>query len=265
MQNIRIVFFDVDGTLIDMQKKQISEKTLKMLRQLKANGVLICMATGRPPASLPKIDGVEFDAYLTCNGSLCYSGQNIIFSDPIPAEDVQQVIQNAATLGRPVSVATAKRLAANGTDVDLAEYYSLAHLELTVAEDFAEVSRQEIYQIMLGCREEDYSSILKDISGARITASWERAADVIPANSGKGTGIQQILAYYHLSKEESLAFGDGNNDIEMLQTVGTGVAMENASARLKAVADDICGHVAEDGIYQYFLQHGMIARETELL
>ena len=89
--------------------------------------------------------------------------------------------------------------------------------------------------------------------------------DVIPANSGKGTGIQQILAYYHLSKEEALAFGDGNNDIEMLQSVGTGVAMENASAQLKAVADDVCGHVAEDGIYQYFLRQGMISHEMDPL
>ena len=258
MENIRIVFFDVDGTLVDTQKKQISEKTLEALRRLRENGVLICMATGRPPASLPKIDGVEFDAYLTCNGSLCYSGQDVIFSDPIPAEDVQKVIRNAAELGRPVSVATGKRLAANGTDVDLADYYSFANLELTVAEDFSEVSRQDVYQVMLGCREKDYPSILKNVSGARITASWDRAADVIPVNSGKGTGIQQILTHYHLSREEAIAFGDGNNDIEMLQSVGTGVAMENASAQLKAVADDVCGHVVEDGIYHYCIQHGLI-------
>ena len=258
MKDTRIVFFDIDGTLIDMQKKQISEKTLEMLGQLRKNGILICLATGRPPASLPKIDGVEFDAYLTCNGSLCYTGQEVIFSNPIPSADVQKIIRNAAELGRPVSVATGKRLAANGIDADLAEYYSFAHLELTVADDFEEAACQEVYQVMLGCREEDYPSVLKGVSGAGITASWDRAADVIPANGGKGTGIQQILAYYHLTKEEAIAFGDGNNDIAMLQSVGTGVAMENASQRLKAIADDICGHVAEDGIYHYCLENKLI-------
>ena len=258
MKDIRIVFFDVDGTLIDMQKKQISEKTLETLHRLRKNGVLICLATGRPPASLPKIPGVDFDVYLTCNGSLCYTCEDVIFSNPIPAPDVQKVIHNAAALGRPVSVATKERLAANGWDTDLAEYYSFAHLELTVAEDFEEAARQEVYQVMLGCREQDYPAILEGISGARITASWDRAADVIPLNGGKGAGIQKILAYFHLTKEQALAFGDGNNDIEMLQSVGTGVAMENASAQLKAVADDICGHVAEDGIYHYCLRHGLI-------
>lgn len=263
MENIKIIFFDVDGTLIDPDKKQISRKTFGMLRQLRKKGIRICLATGRPPASLPKIEGVEFDAYLTCNGSLCYSGGNVIFSDPISPEDVQQVIRNASELGRCVSVATGERLAANGTDVDLADYYALANLKLTVAEDFPEVARQAVYQMMLGCKETDYPAILKDVSGARITASWDRAADVIPANSGKGTGIARILAYYRLRKEEAMAFGDGNNDIEMLQSVGTGVAMENASARLKKVADDVCGHVAQDGICHYLIRHGILSPETD--
>ena len=56
----------------------------------------------------------------------------------------------------------------------------------------------------------------------------------------------------------ALAFGDGNNDIEMLEAVGTGVAMANASDRLKSVATDICGHVANDGIYHYCLEKGLI-------
>ena len=52
--------------------------------------------------------------------------------------------------------------------------------------------------------------------------------------------------------------GDGNNDIEILQAVGTGIAMANASEQLKAVADQVCGHVAQDGIYHYCLEQGLI-------
>ena len=81
---------------------------------------------------------------------------------------------------------------------------------------------------------------------------------MIPANCSKGRGIEKILEYYGLGREEAIAFGDGNNDIEMLQTVGTGVAMENSSPQLKAVASEVCGHVAEDGIYHYCLQNGLI-------
>ena len=165
---------------------------------------------------------------------------------------------DATAIGRPVTVATKNRLAANGTDEDLAEYYSFAHLKLTVAEDFESVSREEVYQVMLGCREADYPAILDGVSGAKITAWWDRAVDIIPASGGKGMGIRKILEYYHLERSEAMAFGDGNNDIEMLEAVGTGVAMENASPRLKAIADDICGHVTQDGVYHYCKEHSLI-------
>lgn len=258
MNQIKIIFYDIDGTLVDMQTKQISAKTTEALQRLKENGIKICIATGRSPISLPKFDGVDFDAYLTFNGSYCYDPSGAIFSNPICTEDVQRIIRNAAGIGRPVSVATKDRLAANGTDDDLAEYYSFAHQVLTVAEDFEAVCQQEIYQVMLGCRETDYPAILDRVQGAKITAWWDRAVDIIPASGGKGMGIQKILDYYHLDRTEAMAFGDGNNDIEMLEAVGIGVAMENASPGLKAVADDICGHVAQDGVYHYCLEHGLI-------
>ena len=258
MNQIKIIFFDIDGTLVDMQTKRIAAKTTEALRRLKDNGIKICIATGRSPISLPKFDGVDFDAYLTFNGSYCYDLSGTIFSNPICTEDVQRIIRNAAGIGRPVSVATKDRLAANGTDDDLAEYYSFAHQVLTVAEDFEAVCQQEIYQVMLGCRETDYPAILDGVQGAKITAWWDRAVDIIPASGGKGMGIQKILDYYHLDRTEAMAFGDGNNDIEMLEAVGIGVAMENASPGLKAVADDICGHVAQDGVYHYCLEHGLV-------
>lgn len=258
MNQIKIIFFDIDGTLVDMQTKQISTKTIEALQRLKAKGIKLCIATGRSPVSLPKFVGVDFDAYLTFNGSYCYDQSGTIFSNPIYADDVQQIIRNAAAIGRPVSVATKNRLAANGTDEDLAEYYSFAHLKLTMAEDFETVSREEIYQVMLGCREADYPSILNGVSGAKITAWWDRAVDIIPASSGKGMGIRKILEYYHLERSEAMAFGDGNNDIEMLEVVGIGDAMENASSQLKAIASDICGHVAQDGIYHYLTYQGII-------
>lgn len=258
MKSIKIVFFDIDGTLIDMKTKKISPRTLQMLRQLRGNGIRICLATGRTPVTVPKFEGVEFDAHLLVNGSLCCSGETVIFSNPIPAADVRRIIDNAAALGRPVSIATKDRVTANGYDDDLAQYYSFASIPLEVTDDFDEVARQEVYQIMLGCRKEDHTALLNGVSGAQITGWWDRAVDIIPNGGGKGQGVEKILEYYHLSREEALAFGDGNNDIEMLQAVGTGVAMENASPQLKAVASDVCGHVAEDGIYHYCVNHGLI-------
>lgn len=255
---IKIVFFDIDGTVIDLNTKKISKKMLQTFVELKEKKVIICIATGRAPMGLPRFEGVEFDTFLTFNGSYCFNNKHLIFNNPIQTEDIKTIIHNAASINRPVSIATTKRLAANGKDQDLIDYYAFTKQEVEVAEDFEEVVNEEIYQVMLGCREEEYAQIVKDVVNAKITAWWDRAVDIIPANGGKGYGVEKILDYYHLTKEDAMAFGDGNNDIEMLQAVGLGVAMGNASAELKEMADDICGHVADDGIYYYCKKHGLI-------
>ena len=258
MKEIKIAFFDIDGTLIDLDRKEISEKMLETLMRLKRRGIILCLATGRAPMTLPHFGEIEFDAFLTFNGSYCFNSEQTIFSNPLASEDVKRLIENAGEIGRPVSIATKNRLAANGADRDLIDYYAMAKLKVEIADDFDMLAREEVFQVMMGCYESEYAHMMKDIGSARITAWWERAVDIIPSDGGKGKGIEKILEYYNLDKSEAIAFGDGNNDIEMLQSVGTGVAMANGSDRLKAVADDVCGHVAEDGIYHYCVVHGLI-------
>ena len=94
--HIKIIFFDIDGTLIDMEQKVISERTVETLCRLQENGIKICVATGRPPISLPDFHGARFDAFLTFNGSLCYTEDTVIYRNPIPTEDVHIIIKNAA-------------------------------------------------------------------------------------------------------------------------------------------------------------------------
>lgn len=258
MTPVKIIFFDIDGTLIDPQTGRISEKTAHALKQLQEKGIKRCIVTGRPPASLPDFGDLRFDMMSTFNGSFCYTDTEIIYSNPIGPEDVRIVLQNAAALGRPVSIAVRDRLAANGIDQDLADYYRVADLELTVAEDFDKTCREDIYQIMLGCTEAEHAAIIRGAENVKIAISWERAVDVIPLTGGKGTAIRRILAHYHLDPAEALAFGDSHNDVEMLQAVGTGIAMGNATPQLKTVADQVCGSVSEDGIYHYCMDHGLI-------
>lgn len=96
------------------------------------------------------------------------------------------------------------------------------------------------------------------MTGAKITSWWPRAVDIIPADGSKGVGVQKVLDYFHIKNEQAIAFGDGGNDIEMLQTVGTGVAMGNATDDVKAAADTVCGNVSDDGIYYYCKNHGLL-------
>ena len=258
MADIKIIFFDLDGTLLDPRTGRISAGTAQALKQLEERGIRRCLVTGRPSVCLPDLGDLHFDVTATFNGCFCRAGTQVIYSNPIDPGDVPIILRNAAALGRPVSVAVRDRLAANGIDRDLAEYYAIAGLELTVAEDFDLACQEPIYQIMLGSREEEHAAVIRGAGNVRLAISWERAVDVIPATGGKGSAIRQILAHYGLDRSRALAFGDSHNDIDMLQAVGTGVAMGNATPGLKAVADRVCGPVSEDGIYHYCLEQGLI-------
>ena len=258
MASVKIVFYDIDGTLIDPSTRCISPKTIQAIKSLHQKGIRQCIVTGRPRASLPDFGDMHFDAMVTFNGSFCYTDNEVIYSNPIDPADVEVLLQNATALGRPVSIAVKDRLAANGIDPDLADYYRLAKLELTVAEDFSSACQEDIYQIMLGCRDADHAAIIRGTSNVQLAISWDRAVDVIPKISGKGRAIQHILSYFQLDPSEALAFGDGHNDIEMLKAVGTGVAMGNAAEPLKEIADDICAPVSQDGIYHYLVEQGLI-------
>ena len=258
MKQIKIVFFDIDGTLVDHAIGRISPRTYETLARLRERGVLLCLATGRPPLVLPDFGEFQFDAYCTFNGSLCYTKEKTIYTHPLAQADVRKVLDNAAALGLPVCVATRDRMAANGIGKDLQDYYRLANRELTVAEDFDSVSQGDVYQLMIGCRPGDHEALARGTAGVKLAVAWERAVDVIPASGGKGTAIEKILRHFSLEPSQAMAFGDGCNDIEMLQAVGTGVAMGNGAQALKAVADDICDHVSNDGIYRYCVHHGLI-------
>lgn len=257
-KDIQIIFFDIDGTLLNPQTAAISPKTQETLVRLRQKGIRLFIATGRPPVCVPELTGVEFDGYITMNGSLCYTSDSILFHNPLSRSDVEKVIENAQTLGRPVSLVGRDWLAANGWDEDLAAYYRFSKKELTVAEDFDEYRKGNIYQIMLGCRAEDHEAIVQGTDGVTVTYSCDFAADVISTKSGKAEAIRKILEYYQLDVSQSMAFGDGYNDIEMLKTVGTGVAMGNADSRVKEIAKEQCRSVYEEGIYHYCVEKGLI-------
>lgn len=257
MNKPKIIFFDVDGTLVPL-KGAARPRTLEALRRLHQNGIRLCIATGRAPMEVPKFEGVSFDAFLTYNGSYCFTPEQDIFKNTIPTEEVATLIRNAAALGRPVALANTTRLAANGSDPDLAEYFAIGGVELVIADDFDAMAQGEIFQVLMSGREAEYPAILKDVENAKIAAWWDRAVDIIPASGGKGIAVEKMLEFYGIDKSDSMAFGDGNNDIEMFRAVGTGVAMANASARLQAAATAHCRDVKEDGIYWYCVENGLI-------
>lgn len=259
MSEIKIIFFDIDGTIIDMNRKQITEKMLLTLKSLKEKGIKICLASGRPPIQLPNFPDIEFDAFLTFNGSFCYTKDQVIHKHALLKSDVKQIIYNAQQLNRALSVATKDQTMANSIDDDLIAYYGVGGFKVDVNEHFDQtIEQEEVYQMMISGTKDEYPLMLKDVKAATIAAWWNRAFDVIPKAGGKGIGVQKVLEHYGIDRMNALAFGDGGNDIEMLEAVGCGVAMGNALDEIKKIADEVCGSVADDGIYYYCKQKGLI-------
>lgn len=248
---IKIAFFDIDGTLLKLGCRELSPKTMAALKRLQRNGILLCMATGRSYPCIPHFEGIEFDVYLTFNGSYVVSHGQVIRNRPLAPDDAAIIVRNLKQMGRAIAISNTNTIAANGSDPELEEYFSFGNAKLVITENFEELCRGEVFQIMCSCRKEEYGEILKGTSNAQITAWWDKAADIIPLNGGKGTAVADVLKFYGFARDEAIAFGDGINDIEMLKAVGTGVAMGNAKATVKEMADDVCPSVEDDGIFAY--------------
>lgn len=255
---VKIAFFDVDGTLVELGKPILSGNTRYCLNKLKENGVLICMATGRGVLALPDLGDMEFDVYLTFNGSYCYNSKEVIYTNPLDSEDVQRIISNVKKMGRPVAITNEKFLVTSGTSEDLKKYFQMGDVNMRIADNFDELSKEPIIQMMVDCVEAEHATILAGTKSAKAVAWWEKAADIIPASGGKGVAVEKILEYYGFDKSEAIAFGDGNNDIDMLKAVGTGIAMANATEKVKQAADVVCLSAVEEGVYHYCLERGLL-------
>ena len=255
---IKIAFFDVDGTLLKIGSKEPSKNTVLTLKKLKDNGVLLCMATGRSYPSIPRFKDIEFDVWLTFNGSYVRNKNHVIFRNPIDINDKKIIIQNLKKMNRAIAISNENMIVTNGTDDDLEQYFYFGNENMIIAENFDELCKTDIYQIMCSATKKEYEQILHGTKKAKITAWWDKAVDIIPLNCGKGNAVEEVLKYYGFTKDEAIAFGDGNNDIEMLEAVGTGVAMGNAKDEVKAKANAICKSVDDDGVYYYCLENNLI-------
>ncbi len=260
---IKIAFFDVDGTLLRLGHKELSANTAAALRQLHQNGIILCMATGRSYTGVPHFDGIDFDVLLTFNGSFVTAGNDIIFKNPINEHDKYQIISNLKQMNRAIAISNEHMIVTNGTDPDLEQYFAFGSEKLKIADNFDEISRTDIYQIMCSCQKDEHSQILSGAPHSQITAWWDKAVDIIPLNSGKGNAVAAVLRHYGFSKDEAIAFGDGHNDIEMLEAVGIGVAMGNGEDELKDQATHVTDTNNQNGIAKALSHYGLIHFETE--
>lgn len=247
---IKAVFFDVDGTLISHTQKAVPESTKTALEALEKKGIRRVIATGRHMLELQMlpVNSISFDGYITLNGQLCLDAKGEILSGtPITGQDKDTILRVFREKSIPVVLVEKDRLYINFIN----EYVVSAQEAIsTPLPTVGEYTGNEIYLAVAYLekeREKDLPMLLKNCKATR----WnDYGMDIFCASGGKTAGIREYLDTNHILLEQTMAFGDGENDMDMLKFVHIGVAMGNSEDAVKDCADYVTASVDDDGIFK---------------
>ncbi len=255
---IKAVFFDVDGTLLSHSLNDVPQTTRRALQELRRRGVKTVVATGRHMIEYSRlpVNDIPFDGYLTLNGNLLLDGNRKMYAGtPIDREEMEVLAHIFRAKRIPFVLIGESGRYINYVDETVIR--TQAETKGTVPA-VGTYGGEQVYQILAFVPEEK-KKLLNDLLDECTVTGWnETGVDIIPRKGGKSAGIQRYLKENGYTREEIMAFGDGENDIEMIRFAGIGVAMGNASDEVKAAADYVTDTVDDDGIEKALRHFGLI-------
>ncbi len=247
---IKAIFFDIDGTLVSFQTHKVPDSAFETLKKLRENGIKLFIATGRGSDGLTVLENFPFDGYITLNGQYCYNQKEIIYENTIQKEDIQSLLNYLQEHPFPCGFTEEHTKYFNMRDERVDEIHRITHNDDHPAGDCSHIIDHKIYQCMCFVDEEQEKKLLKAMPHC-ISARWHPLfCDISPKGGTKQNGIDQFLKYYDIPLSETMAVGDGGNDIPMLQHVPYSVAMGNADEKVKAIASYVTDTVDNDGLYK---------------
>lgn len=276
----KVIFMDIDGTLVN-EHGVVPESAKMAIKQARKNGHKVFICTGRSKAELfQDIVEIGFDGIIGAAGGYIEIDEKVLVHERVSTEDVEHLVeffdQNQIDFylesnGGLFASKNCKNHIQNIINNFLAEN---PHAEEEVKKgiqpfhdcliDDADLIRDDINKIsFLG------SNVAIDIIREEFSSKFTVIPSTVPlfgANSGelsvpgihKAVAIEKLLAHLQVDKEHTYAYGDGMNDLEMLQFVQYGIAMGNAKEALKEAADDITDTHDNDGIFKSFKKYELI-------
>ena len=252
----RAVFFDIDGTLLDCVNGliDITPRVKEAIRSLQENGDYVFIASGRPYAFLSQaILDFGFNGFVLCNGAYVEVNNKVVYSEPIDKGFIKEITKefkenNIQYIleGQPYSYMKENNEA-------LVDFYESIGILSRLISNHCDIENTDIYKVEAFCTDKAHRNICIDLVNKNADYGYFNSIDdkffeIYLKKNHKAAGILKALEYLDIPLENSYAFGDGDNDVEMLETVGCGIAMGNASDRVKSYAKEVTDTVSNDGV-----------------
>ena len=256
----KAVAVDMDGTFLDDRKQFDHEQFDQLLTEFEKRGVHFIVASGRPYVRLKQdfkgfADRMDF---VTLNGSrLIIKGKDAA-SYPMDRQDVLELIDDVqAEYGKMATMVFEKNIAYLHSEVDKDERDFLAYFagNSDVIDDWNDLPEDDIYQITFGMDSKhaaDVEEAFNKNHDNKISAftSATFAIDVNVKGVSKGSGLERLLAKMGMTGDDLIAFGDGGNDIPMLDFAKYSYAMANGMDKVKKHAKFIAPANTENGVFR---------------
>lgn len=258
---VKAIFFDIDGTLVSFKTHRVPGETMEALRALKEKGIKIFIATGRSGILMKEVGTIDpdmFDGVITFNGQYCRAGSKVVYSHPIPHGNVLAGIRFFDTCDIPCIFEGPDFVVINSHNEVALRSAAMLDMRLPAPTDLHLIKDMENIQLIFFGDAQQEKALLEVMPSCESTRWHPDFTDIIPKGGGKHIGMQKMLAHFGISREECMAFGDGENDITMLQYAATGIAMGNASQAVKDISDYITTGVDEGGIPAALRHFGLI-------
>lgn len=255
---IKAAFIDFDGTLYSHKTNGIPASALEAINTLRSKGIKVFLCSGRAPVEMDWFDlkDMRLDGYVFTNGQMVFDeNMNLIYGMPVEGElkEIFLKIFNEKLL--PIYLSTVDDIYINYVDEQTITCQNRVGSPVPRVDTY---KGETVYMSSIFVKDESQLEKyhLRDL--AEVTYWQEGAVDVCPKNVSKVTGMQAMLEYVGLSLDDCIGFGDGHNDMEMIQACKIGVCMGNGKDEIKNIADYITSDIDEDGIYNACKYYGLI-------
>lgn len=251
---MKIIFFDIDGTLIGEGTKLMSESTKCAIRKARENGHICIINTGRTLKLVGKeiTDQVQFDGYLLGCGTMVVYHDEIWMHQSFPGELSLRIMEGLKRHQIDVILEGSENNYCVGPE----------EMRTEVFRNFLEGFPKEFYtglESAPGRFDKFYAYVDEPERMEHFRKEFEKELEIIdrehgyyeavPKNCSKATAIRYLVERLHLSMEDTVAIGDSNNDLPMLECAQTAIAMGNATQAVLDIADFVTTDVMEDGIW----------------